>query len=34
MINGSDGGFTVFDTVYNIDASTQASTIFTVQEDN
>ena len=34
MINGSGTGFTVLNTVYDIDASTQASTIFNVTEDN
>ena len=34
MINGSSTGFTVLNTVYDIDSTTQASTIFTVQEDN
>lgn len=34
MINGSGTGFTVLNTVYDIDSTTQASTIFTVQEDN
>lgn len=34
MINGSGTGFTVLNTVYDIDTSTQASTIFNVTEDN
>lgn len=34
MINGSGTGFTVLNTVYDIDSTTQASAIFTVQEDN
>lgn len=34
MINGSSTGFTVLNTVYDIDSTTQASAIFTVQEDN
>lgn len=34
MINSSGTGFTVFDTVYEIDNTTQVSTIFNVTEDN
>ena len=34
MINGSGTGFTVLNTVYDIDTSTQASLIFDVTEDN
>ena len=34
MINGSGTGFTVLNTVYDIDSTTQASTIFNVTEDN
>ena len=34
MINGSGTGFTIVNTVYDIDSTTQASAIFTVQEDN
>ena len=34
MINGSSTGFTVLNTVYDIDSTTQASQVFDVTEDN